>query len=270
MVIKFSRKTFIPLGQAGEELYNDTAIWRDTRGYTLSDRLWFARQSDRNAIDAILRGAVVSGEDPLKAARRMEDYLLPAGRPVRDPKTGRLVRWKKDEAGNLLRDASGKLIPAQPKGAITRTPRSGAGSYAARRLARTEVSRAFELGGQQASALNPFVDRRRWNLSGGHDPKEDNGICARNAQGSSHGQEPGVYFLSEYPGFPAHPQDKCFGTPVTVDDTDAVIAQLRSDFDLGDGPPLNDVFQSRQPSRARKLVTTLFRVARALAGREAA
>jgi len=33
-------------------------------------------------------------------ARDLEDYLLPAGRPVRNDK-GRIVKWKRDDAGRF-------------------------------------------------------------------------------------------------------------------------------------------------------------------------
>lgn len=152
---------------------------------------------------------------------------------MRDPKTGRLVRWKRDEAGNLLRDSSGKLIPAQPKGVITRTPRSGAGSYAARRLARTEVSRAFNEGSRQAAELNPFVVGVKWNLSGTHKDADD---CDAFAHGSSQGMEHGVYRADDAPAMPSHPHCRCFWTPETTDDTESVAAQLRRDFDLDPQP----------------------------------
>lgn len=265
MSIEFARDIFIPLGQAGADAFDDTRRWVDPRGHRLSARLWYARQTDRDAIDAILRNAILAGDDPLKAARRLEDYLLPAGRPVRDPKTGRLVRWKRDDAGNLLRDSGGELIPAQPKGVITRTPRSGAGSYAARRLARTEVTRAFGQATIQAAELNPFTDGVQWNLSHRHGRADE---CDENARGHSKGLPAGVYRPDEVPRYPNHPHDLCHLTPFTTQDADSVVAQLRRDFDL-DPQPLYLV-GVRRTRRARDLVTMLFLAAKALVTSDAA
>ncbi|MBA3580733.1 MAG: hypothetical protein H0W42_12210 [Gemmatimonadaceae bacterium] len=265
MVLEFARDVFVPLGQAGADAFDDTRSWVDPRGYRLSDRLWNARKADRDAIDRILREAIVAGDDPLAAARRLEDYLLPSARPVRDPRTGRLVRWKRDELGNLLRDSGGRLISAQPIGAITRTPRSGAGSYAARRLARTETTRAFGQATMQAAALNPFVSGVKWNLSGSH-PEPDE--CDSNARRSSQGLPRGVYRSGDEPRYPNHPNELCYLSPYVAEDTDAVIDQLRRDFDI-DPQPVR-LFGLPAGGRARELVTTLFRAARQFLTKEAA
>lgn len=266
MAVDFARDLFIPLGQAGAEAFDDTTRWVDDNGRHLSQRLWKARLDDQFAIDSILREAIVRGDDPLQAARRLEDFLLPAGRPVRNPETGRLVTWKRDDAGNLLRDSSGKLIPAQPVGAITRTPRSGAGSYSARRLARTEVTRAFGQATIQAAELNPFVEGVKWNLSSTHGKADE---CDANASNHSRGMALGVYAPNEVPRYPNHPHDKCYLSPVTTDDTDAVVAQLRRDFGL-DGSPAVRLVTVPRSSGLREKVVALFRAAKALVTREAA
>jgi hypothetical protein len=230
LVIELARDIFIPLGQVGADAFDDTARWVDPNNRRLSDRLWLARQADRDAIDAILRGAVVSGDDPLKAAKRLEDYLTPAGRKT-----------------------------------TTRTPRSGMSNYAARRLARTEVSRAFNEARRQAAVRTPFVEGVKWNVSGNH-PKADD--CDDKARRSSRGMPAGVYRFGDEPRMPTHPNCRCFWTPVAVDDTVGVVAQLRRDFGLGS--QLAGTVEVPRPSRARELVTALFRAARELLGREAA
>src|SRR4051794_13005126 len=128
MVIEFASEIFRPLGE--DVATGDLLLWTDDNGRRFSDRIWLAKQSDRQQIDAILRGAVASGDDPLQAAKRLEDYLTPAGQQ-----------------------------------ATTRTPRSGMGNYAARRLARTEMTRAFGQATLQAAELNPMVEGIKWSLS---------------------------------------------------------------------------------------------------------
>lgn len=227
MVLEFGRDIFLPLGEAGGRIFDDTKYWRDDNNRTLSDRLWLAKQSDRAAIDRILREAIVAGDDPLLAAERLERYLTPLGQ-----KTTTL----------LPRAASGRD--------------DAKGNYAARRLARTEVTRAFGQATIQAAELNPFVVGVKWNLSARH-PKPD--ACDRNARGHSRGLEPGVYHPNDAPRYPNHPMDLCFLSPVTVEDTDAVIAQLRRDFDLD--PEASRRGDIPAAAQRRESVLTLFRVA---------
>lgn len=222
MVFEFATELFVPLGPAAD----DTALWIDDHGRRLSDRLWMARRTDRDAIGRVLREAIAAGDDPLLAAKRLEDYLTPAGEQTQ-----------------------------------TRTPRGGRGNYAARRLARTEMARAFGQATMQAAARNPFVEGMRWQLSSPYDPKADAGVCADNASGSSRGLPRGVYRLNEVPRYPAHPQERCNLAPYVVAGDDAVVAQLRQDYGLDrDGP-------SADPGRAvvtRRLLTSLLRSYRAL------
>lgn len=229
MAIDISREVFIPLGRAGADAFDDTRSWVDPRGHRLSDRLWLARQADRDAIDSILRGAIASGDDPLQAAKRLEDYLTPVGQKT-----------------------------------TTRTPRSGLGNSAARRLARTEVTRAFGQATLQAAALNPFVEGVKWNLSGSHHKPDE---CDDKARRSSRGMEPGVYTVRDAPRYPTHPNCRCYLSPVTVEDTDAVVAQLRRG--LSDAPEVR-LLAAPQRSGVWDKVVTLFRAAKALVTREAA
>jgi predicted ABC-type ATPase len=199
MSVDIAREVFTPLGQAGADAFDDTRSWVDDNGRRLSDRLWLAKEADRNAIDTILRGAIASGDDPLKAAKRLEDYLTPVGQATQ-----------------------------------TATPRSGMGNYAARRLARTEMTRAFGQATEQAAALNPFVEGIKWSLSGRHDESD---ICNDNAGRSSRGMDRGEYRLHEVPRYPGHPNCRCVLSPVTVKDTDAVVDQIKRDLDAAD--PVN-------------------------------
>lgn len=227
MVIEFARDVFIPLGQAGADLVDDTRSWVDDNGHRLSDRLWLARQYDRQQIDNILRDAVVRGRDPIQVARDLEDYLTPENQLIRNPETGRLSRKaKRDAAGNVMRDAEGRIILDQPKGVLTRTPRGGAGNYAARRLARTEMTRAFGQATLQAAELNPMVEGIKWSLSGSHTESD---VCNDNAGRSSRGMDRGEYRLSEVPRYPGHPNCRCVLSPVAVKDVDAVVAQLKAE-----------------------------------------
>lgn len=171
--------------------FDDTRTWIDPNGQTLSDRVWQARTAVREQIDRVLVHAVATGQDALETANILEQYLAPGER-------------------NAVRT----LWPG----------RAGMGSYPARRLARTEVTRAHGQAILFAAVRNPFVRGVRWTLSKRH-PEPDE--CDEHAERDAHGLGPGVYPPRKVPRYPSHPQDLCFLTPEAVADDAAVVAQLR-------------------------------------------
>lgn len=103
-----------------------------------------------------------------------------------------------------------------------RTP--GGLSYAAMRLARTELNNAFHETSIRMATDDPFVDRMKWNLSGSH-PKPD--ICNELAgKVNRNGWEPGEYSVGEVPRKP-HPQCLCFTTTVPISE-EAFLRNLHS------------------------------------------
>jgi hypothetical protein len=251
MVIDFASEVFIPLGQAGADAFDDTLRWVDPNNRRFSDRLWLARQADRDAIDAILRGAVASGDDPLQAAKRLEDYLTPQAQLVRYP----------DDHPNPSKRGRVKPFSEQPKGVATRTPRSGMGNYAARRLARTEVSRAFNEASRRSAELNPFVEGVKWNVSGSHTEPDE---CDDRARRSSRGMPAGVYRFGDEPRMPSHPHCRCFWTPYIGRSDEEIVKQLRREIDTAQEPTA-----PRREGLFGKLVT-LFQVVQQFITREAA
>lgn len=87
----------------------------------------------------------------------------------------------------------------------------GGVSFAAMRLARTEINNAFHEAQIQAGQ-RPWVTGMKWNLSGSH-PRPDQ--CNAYAGGDHEGLGSGVYGTSNVPSKP-HPQCLCYLTPVTV------------------------------------------------------
>lgn len=88
----------------------------------------------------------------------------------------------------------------------------GGVSYAAKRLARTELNNAFHRTQIGMAAENPWVEGQKWNLSRSH-KKPDR--CDELARGHSKGLSPGVYEVGSVPSKP-HPQCLCYLTGVTV------------------------------------------------------
>lgn len=172
--------------------YEPIATWQDRRGYTLSDRIWHLSETTEERIDAVLANGMAQGRSAVAMARDLEGFLRPSRR-----------------------------------GVTTRTPYGSSGSYDARRLARSEITRASSLAGRQARLANRFVVRTFYHLSASH--KADPGdICEAYAEQSEQqgGWEPGEEPL---PAVDTHPQCICYNTD-EVGDLFASIEAYRVDI----------------------------------------
>jgi hypothetical protein len=185
--------------------FDDTRSWVDANGYRLSDRLWRARRAVRDQIDQVLRRAIASGQDGIEVANILEQFLDPSFSPIRN-ELARLVR-------------------GQRKSIVTSSPgRGGMGSFPARRIARTEITRAHGQATIMVAERTPFATGVRWHTSGSH-PRADE--CDFKAAGSP-------YPPNRVPGYPSHPQCLCYLTVETFNDTDAVVDRLRIQLSIED------------------------------------
>ena len=214
-----------------EGTFDPDRQWVQADGYRLSDRVWDAGQETRRNIDRVLRQALATGEDALVTADKLETYLNPSLRP------------KRTKMGRLRRN--------QPRSVVTATPgRGGQGSYAARRLTRTEMTRAHAEATRIAGTLNRWVTGLKYNLSPSH-PRAD--ICDPLAA-HDEGNGRGVYTTGGCPLPPRHPHCLCFVTQVVTDDINSVVDTLRVEYGLnseptGDPFPFEDAsLRSRLPS----------------------
>jgi hypothetical protein len=164
-------------------LYDSVLGWRDTRGYVLSDRIWGVSQSTLSRIDVLLEDGIAQGRSAVALARDVESFLNPSRRGVRTMKP----------------------YPA---------PYGTDGSFDARRLARTEITRAHTVSAHLAGVSNPFVTRTRYHTSKSHDPGNCDGTCDEHyAQDQEQGGfEPGSEPL---PVIDTHPQCLCYITHET-------------------------------------------------------
>jgi hypothetical protein len=191
---------------------DDTRTWIDENGHRLSDRIWNAREQTRTQIERVLRESLAKGEDALVTAAKLEQFLDPDLAPVRNL-FGRLVRTGRNLTRAMLTHAPG---------------RGGMGSYPARRLARTEISRAHAAATEWAAARTSFATGLKWNTSVSH-PKADE--CDDRAD-ADEGLGRGVYSIGSPPRMPAHPACLCFWTVEAVKDTDLVIKSLKEQYGL--------------------------------------
>jgi hypothetical protein len=125
----------------------------------------------------------------------------------------RLVQ-NKIESG-LARGLSADEMAKEIRGLI-RPDVPGGVSYAAKRLARTELNNAFHYQQILDASKKPWVSGLEWRLSGSH-PAED--ICDKVAKAHSKGKPAGIYTIAEVPDKP-HPQCLCSLIPVTMDQDD--------------------------------------------------
>jgi hypothetical protein len=103
----------------------------------------------------------------------------------------------------------------------------GGASYAAMRLARTEINNAFHEQQIQVGQTTPGVNGVKWNLSGSH-PKPDE--CNLYAERNVDNLGGGVYRANNVPGKP-HPHCLCYLTYVTMTPEQFSTALNNGDFD---------------------------------------
>lgn len=163
--------------------------WLDERGYRLSDRIWRAGHITRARIDDLLRGGIARGQSAVSLADDLERFLLPSRQ---------------------------RILTATPYPA----PYGYSGSFDARRLARSETTRAHGVAQYVGGILNPFVVRARWHLSAQHNPKNCDGSCdAIYAQDQAQdGFEPEDVPIQVVD---THPQCTCYTTHETLSPSEA-------------------------------------------------
>jgi len=161
------------------------ACWaRTKKGLILSDRIWQQGENFRNAMRDIIQEAVATGQDAVKTARMLQQYV-------------------RQGAMTLARD-----YPNMMKRMKGRVP--GDISYEALRLARTEMTAAFGEGTVAAARASPSYIGMKWVLSHNH-PAVD--ICDTLAE-HDEGLGRGVYSPGDEPPLPAHPNCICTLVPV--------------------------------------------------------
>lgn len=102
-------------------------------------------------------------------------------------------------------------------------------SYAAKRLARTEINNAFHNTQIRYTREMPWVDGYKWNLSKSH-PRGSGCVCADMASRDHDGIGRGCYKKKNVPGKP-HPQCLCFLTNVVKDNADFERQMRRGSYD---------------------------------------
>lgn len=161
------------------------ACWARTRkGLFLSDRIWQQGEKFRTAMRNIIQEAVATGQDAVKTARILQQYVRQGART--------LAR----DYPNMMKRMAGRI--------------PGDVSYEALRLARTETTAAFGEGTIAAARVSPSYQGMKWVLSKAHLLRD---TCDDLAS-MDNGLGPGVYPPGDEPMCPAHPNCLCHLIPV--------------------------------------------------------
>jgi hypothetical protein len=178
-----------------------------------------AAEAERTLQRILFRAAGASESEALVTAQRayarrtVATYLARGqngiGLSQRVYRTSQLANGYVDRAVNrvILQGGSWQDIAKEVKPMIDPSTKGGV-SYAAKRLARTELNNAFHTTQKASAEINPFVVALRWNLSRSHTTPDK---CDELARGHSRGKTTGLYLPSDLPSKP-HPQCLCYTT----------------------------------------------------------
>lgn len=119
-------------------------------------------------------------------------------------------------AREIAKDVKGLIRPDTPGGV----------SYAAKRLARTEINNAFHATEIRQGLELPWVDAFQWELSGSHPRPDDCDDYADHDDGLG----PGVWPKADVPSKP-HPQCMCWIAAVTVQPNDFNSRLVNGEYD---------------------------------------
>lgn len=181
-------------------------------------RVAYAALSDA-AAEALTRGLKAAAESGLKsdAARKVRELSsrVYRQRALHEGKVEQLIRE------GLIANLSAKELASSVYKYVSPTTPGGA-SYAAMRLARTEVNNAFHER-QLMGAERPGVKAVKWNLSGSHKVPD---LCNEYASHGGNGQ----WAVGKVPDKP-HPQCFCYLTYITQSSEEFQKALADGDFD---------------------------------------
>jgi len=161
------------------------ACWaRTKKGLFLSDRIWEQGEKYRNTMRDIIQEAVATGQDAVKTARMLQQYVRHGVQTLAKDYPNMMKRMKGRVPGNI--------------------------SYEALRLARTEMTAAFGEGTIAAARVSPSYQGMKYILSKSHSIID---ICDT-ITSLDRGLGAGVYLPGEEPPYPFHPNCLCIAVPV--------------------------------------------------------
>lgn len=194
------------------------AAFLDALGLSAGERRDYHASLRQSATDGVQR-ALNRAEDTTGTSRRTLSERVYQSRAFAEGLVERRIN------SGLARGLSARELAGEVRGLIRPDVRGGV-SYAAKRLARTELNNAFHLSQINDVKGKPWVEGMEWRLSSSH-PKVD--TCDALAKGHSQGLPSGVYRVDSVPQKP-HPQCLCTLLPHTLSEAEFEKRMLRGDF----------------------------------------
>lgn len=192
------------------------AYWsRSKDGLFLSDKIWSKNIKYRDTMTKILQTAVAEGQDCVKTARMLDQYVLKGKQTLVDNYPNMIKRMK-------------NRIPSDV-------------SYEALRLARTEMTAAYGEGVLVAAKVNPATQGIKYILSKSH-PKPD--ICDTITGTDNYGLGIGVYPIDSAPSYPFHPHCLCIVLTVNEQPEDLVKRLKRWNSNPMSEPSMQNWYQN--------------------------
>jgi hypothetical protein len=206
----------------------------------------------KGAVDRLMEGFVARAQRGLEAVLAKAKNNIPLSLQVY--RTEALSNgWVNRVVNNgLLLGKSARDIAKQVRDYIHPNVPGGV-SYAAFRLARTEINHAYQTSQEARYADEPWSQGMQWHLSGSHPQKDE---CDLYATQDLHGLGKGVYPFGQVPS--EHPNGLCYRTPQQVEEDEFVEEFLAGTYDdyldaeLGEAvpqlkKPSNPTTASRRP-----------------------
>lgn len=177
-------------------------------------------------IPGYTQGMIASAERAAEAvmSKRQFGYTLQE-RLFRNGQRGAAAATRIVERG-LAQGLSARELAAQVRSLYSPNVPGGQ-SYAAMRLARTEINNSYLSVQKQQAAEKPWNEWMKWELSASH-PRQDD--CDDLADGGDHPRESGLYRPQNVPVRP-HPNCLCYVTTVTVEPAEFQQRLLAGDYD---------------------------------------
>lgn len=221
------------IGNLSESMWNE--IGQQTADGIRSSALLAANaQMDRDFLMGMPTSAIVqyaphmefsaiqSAQDII--SRRTNGFTL-ADRIYKNGRLGVIEAGKQVEAGLILQQSAREIADRVRQLYVPTVP--GGQSYAAMRLARTEINNAHHDTTKSLASKLPWVEGFRWVLSGSH-PKLDE--CDDLASDDSADMGPGVYKKDDAPDKP-HPHCLCFLEVMQPDEDQFVENLMNGSYD---------------------------------------
>lgn len=211
------------------------ALWGDLGG-AVKDGVTGAALSAAQGEDILLKFMNAKGTDIMKAAfteqarSGIPNILAKAANNI--PLSLQVYRTQTLANGEVNRRVNRGLLLGHSAKRIADDVRDlirpdvpGGVSYAANRLARTELNNAFKTSQELRYRDEPWSKGMKWNLSKSHPDKD---ICDHYAEADEHGLGAGVYAFGHRPH--SHPNCLCYLTVVQADEDDFIESFLAGEY----------------------------------------